>query len=179
MTGYFHGGLKQYWWRERFPIHEIRRIDGGRGFQTRKNVFRIGGNTFYNRKRKFRWKFWSPKGPESNWFRNSAEFRTNFPTKTVPPPSCCPMQLLHVPPLIAPPALPIVAQAVLRVSYSQRAVPRVWCSQHTLSVSYSQCHPLRVWCSQREGMLGRWHWESIILSVGGAESWCKLPRKVL
>jgi hypothetical protein len=53
MTGYFHGGPKKYWWRERFPIHEIGRIDGGRGFWTGKNVFRIGGNTFYNRKNKF------------------------------------------------------------------------------------------------------------------------------
>jgi hypothetical protein len=39
-------------WRERFPIHEIGRIDGGRGFRTRKYVFRIGGNTFYDRKNK-------------------------------------------------------------------------------------------------------------------------------
>ena len=35
-------------WRERFRIHEIGRIDGGRGFRTGKNVFRIGGNTFYD-----------------------------------------------------------------------------------------------------------------------------------
>ncbi len=33
-------------------IHEIRRIDGGREFRTGKNVFRIGGNTFYDRKNK-------------------------------------------------------------------------------------------------------------------------------
>jgi hypothetical protein len=33
-------------------IHEIGRIDGGRGFQTRKNVFRIGWNTFYGQKNK-------------------------------------------------------------------------------------------------------------------------------
>jgi hypothetical protein len=39
-------------WREHFPIHEIRRIDGGRGLQTRKNMFRIGGNTFYDQKNK-------------------------------------------------------------------------------------------------------------------------------
>jgi hypothetical protein len=51
-TGYFHGGPKKYSWQERFPIHEIRRIDGGRGFRTRKNVFIIGGNTFYDRKNK-------------------------------------------------------------------------------------------------------------------------------
>jgi hypothetical protein len=38
--------------QERFTIHEIRRIDGGRGFQTRGNVFRIGGNAFYDRKNK-------------------------------------------------------------------------------------------------------------------------------
>jgi hypothetical protein len=52
MTGYCHGGPKKYSWRERFPIHEIGRIGGGRGFQTGKKVFRIGGNTFYNRKNK-------------------------------------------------------------------------------------------------------------------------------
>jgi hypothetical protein len=39
-------------WRDRFLIHEIGRIDGGRGFQTGRNVFRIGGNTFYNWKNK-------------------------------------------------------------------------------------------------------------------------------
>jgi hypothetical protein len=33
-------------------IHEIGRREGGRGFQTGKNVFRIGGNTFYDRKSK-------------------------------------------------------------------------------------------------------------------------------
>jgi hypothetical protein len=35
-----------------FSIHEIGRIDGGRGFRTGKNVFRIGKNTFYDRKNK-------------------------------------------------------------------------------------------------------------------------------
>jgi hypothetical protein len=54
MTGYFHGEPKKNWWQESFPIHEIRRIDGGRGFQTGGNVFRIGGNTFYDWKKKFR-----------------------------------------------------------------------------------------------------------------------------
>ncbi len=39
--------------RECFPIHEIGRIDGGRGFQTGGNVFRIDGNTFYDQKKKF------------------------------------------------------------------------------------------------------------------------------
>jgi hypothetical protein len=39
-------------WRECFPIHEIGRIDGGRGFRTGKSMFRIGWNTFYNRKNK-------------------------------------------------------------------------------------------------------------------------------
>jgi hypothetical protein len=39
-------------WRKYFLIHEIRRIDGGRGFQTGNNVFRIGGNTFYDPKNK-------------------------------------------------------------------------------------------------------------------------------
>jgi hypothetical protein len=36
--------------RNVFLIHEIGRIDGGKGFRTRGNVFRIGGNTFYDRK---------------------------------------------------------------------------------------------------------------------------------
>jgi hypothetical protein len=39
-------------WQKCFPIHEIGRIDGGRGFRTGKNVFRIGGNTFYDQKNK-------------------------------------------------------------------------------------------------------------------------------
>jgi hypothetical protein len=34
--------------RERFPIHKIRRINGGRGSQTGRKVLRIGGNTFYD-----------------------------------------------------------------------------------------------------------------------------------
>jgi hypothetical protein len=37
----------------KFLIHEIGRIDGRRGFQTGGNVFRIGGNTFYDQKNKF------------------------------------------------------------------------------------------------------------------------------
>jgi hypothetical protein len=52
MTRYFFSGPKKYSWRERFLIHEIGRIDGGRGFRTGGNVFRIGGNTFYNQKNK-------------------------------------------------------------------------------------------------------------------------------
>jgi hypothetical protein len=32
-------------------------MDGGRGFRTKKNVFRIGGNTFYDRKNKIPMKF--------------------------------------------------------------------------------------------------------------------------
>ncbi len=38
--------------RREVVIHEIGRIDGGRGFQTRKYVFRIDGNTFYDQKNK-------------------------------------------------------------------------------------------------------------------------------
>jgi hypothetical protein len=49
-TRRFFGRLKKYWWREHFPIHEIGRIDGGRGFWTGGNMFQIGGNTFYDRK---------------------------------------------------------------------------------------------------------------------------------
>ncbi len=51
-TRYFHGGTKKYWWRESFPIHEIGRINGKRGFWTGGNMFRIGGNTFYDQKNK-------------------------------------------------------------------------------------------------------------------------------
>jgi hypothetical protein len=43
------------WWKC-FPIHEIGRIDGERGFQTGKKVFGIGGNTFYDRKNKIQMK---------------------------------------------------------------------------------------------------------------------------
>ncbi len=32
-TGYFHGEQKTYSWQERFPIHEIGRINGGRRFE--------------------------------------------------------------------------------------------------------------------------------------------------
>ncbi len=48
----FSWWAKKYWWWERFPIHEIRRIDGGRGFRTGGNVFRISGNTIYDQKNK-------------------------------------------------------------------------------------------------------------------------------
>jgi hypothetical protein len=47
-----YGGPKKSSWRESVLIHEIRRIDGGRGFQTGGNVFLIGGNTFYDQKNK-------------------------------------------------------------------------------------------------------------------------------
>jgi hypothetical protein len=61
-------------WRERFPIHEIGRIDGRRGFQTKKNVFRIGGNTFYDRKNKIPMKIPEFKGSRIGLI---AEFRGN------------------------------------------------------------------------------------------------------
>jgi hypothetical protein len=48
--------------RDCFPIHEIGRIDGGRGFQTEKNVFGIGGNTFYDQKFKIPMKIPEFKG---------------------------------------------------------------------------------------------------------------------
>jgi hypothetical protein len=38
--------------RECFLIHEIKRINGGRGFQTGGKVLQIGGNTFYDQKNK-------------------------------------------------------------------------------------------------------------------------------
>jgi hypothetical protein len=67
--------------RERFLIHEIRRIDGGRGFWTGRNVFRVGGNTFYDRKIKFRWKFRSSKGPELELLWNSEQIHQKYKTR--------------------------------------------------------------------------------------------------
>jgi hypothetical protein len=52
MTGYSCARPKIWSCQKCFPIHEIGRIDGGRGFRTGKNMFRIGGNTFYDRKNK-------------------------------------------------------------------------------------------------------------------------------
>jgi hypothetical protein len=43
-------GQKKRW--ECFPIHEIKRINGRRGFRTGRNVLRIGRNTFYDWKNK-------------------------------------------------------------------------------------------------------------------------------
>jgi hypothetical protein len=40
-------------WLEDFPMHEIGRIDGGRGFRTGRNVIQIGGNKFTIGKMKF------------------------------------------------------------------------------------------------------------------------------
>ncbi len=43
----------------------------------------LAGTHFTTGKRKFRWKFWSSKGLESDYLRNSTEFRMDFPTKSV------------------------------------------------------------------------------------------------
>ncbi len=48
-------------------------------------------------------------------------------------------------------------QAALRVSYSQRAVLRVWCCQRALRVCYSQRR--RVWCSQHA--LRAWEYDTL------------------
>ncbi len=82
----FSWRAKKYWWRESFPIHEIGRIDGGRGFRTRGNVFRIGGNTFYDQKNKILMKI-----PEFKRSRIGliAEFRrilNGFPNQAHPSP---------------------------------------------------------------------------------------------
>jgi hypothetical protein len=58
--------------RERFPIHEIGRIDGGRVFRTGGNVLQIGGNAFYNWKNKILMKI--PEFKRSG-IRIIAEFR--------------------------------------------------------------------------------------------------------
>ncbi len=59
-------------WRERFLIHEIGRINGGRGFRTKKNAFRIGRNTFYDRENKIPMKIPESKRSEIGII---AEFR--------------------------------------------------------------------------------------------------------
>jgi hypothetical protein len=66
-------------WQERFPIHEIRRIDGGRGFQTGKNVFRIGGNTFYSRKNKILMKIPESKSPKIGIIAEFCGIPNGFP----------------------------------------------------------------------------------------------------
>jgi hypothetical protein len=64
-------------WREHFPIYEIGRIDGGRGFRTGKNVFRICRNKFCDRKYKIPMKILESKRSE---IRRIAEFR-GIPSK--------------------------------------------------------------------------------------------------
>jgi hypothetical protein len=68
---------------EYFPIHEIGRIDGGRGFRTGGNVLQIGGNTFYDRKNKIMMKILEFK---RSGIRIIAEFRgilSGFPNQAV------------------------------------------------------------------------------------------------
>ncbi len=74
---------KKRW--ERFPIHEIRRINGGRGFQTGGNVFQISGNTFFDQKNKILMKI--PEFKRSR-IRIIAEFRgipSKFPNQEPQP----------------------------------------------------------------------------------------------
>jgi hypothetical protein len=58
--------------QERFWIHEIGRIDGGRRSQTSGNMFQIGGNTFCNQKNKILMKILEFK---RSGIRIIAEFR--------------------------------------------------------------------------------------------------------
>jgi hypothetical protein len=68
----FYGGPKNTDGKKCFPIHKIGRIDGGRGFRTGKNVFRIGGDTFYDREYKIPMKIPESKRSEIGII---AEFR--------------------------------------------------------------------------------------------------------
>jgi hypothetical protein len=65
---------------ETFPDSLNRKNGGGRGFQTRKNVFRIGGNTFYDRKNIIPMKI--PEFKRSGIGLNGEfpEFQMDFPT---------------------------------------------------------------------------------------------------
>ncbi len=71
--------------REHFLIDEIRRIDGMRGFQTNRNVLRIGGNTFYDWKNEIPMKILEFK---RSGIRIIAEFcviQSGFPNQAVIP----------------------------------------------------------------------------------------------
>jgi hypothetical protein len=60
-------------------IHEIGRIDGRRGFQTGKNVFRIGGNTFYDQKNKIPMKIPESKRSEIGIIAEFSGILNGFP----------------------------------------------------------------------------------------------------
>jgi hypothetical protein len=64
---------------ECFLIHEIGRIDGGRGFRTGKNVFRIGGSTFYDRKNKIPMKIPESKRSEIGKIAEFCGIPNGFP----------------------------------------------------------------------------------------------------
>jgi hypothetical protein len=55
-------------------MHEIKRIDGGRGFQTGRNVFQIGRNKFYDLKNEIPMKIPELKRSGIGIPRNSAKF---------------------------------------------------------------------------------------------------------
>jgi hypothetical protein len=57
-------------------------VVGGRGFRTGKNVFRIGGNTFYNRKNNFPKKILEFKRSEIRRIAESRAFLSGFPNLT-------------------------------------------------------------------------------------------------
>jgi hypothetical protein len=64
-------------------MHEIRRINGGRGFQTSRNVLQIGRNKFYNQKNEIMMKI--PEFKRSG-IRIIAEFHrilSGFPNQVV------------------------------------------------------------------------------------------------
>jgi hypothetical protein len=66
-------------------------MDGGRGFQTGKNVFRIGGNTFYDRKNKIPMKIPESKRSEIGKiveFRGIPNGFPNLDAYQPPPPFC-------------------------------------------------------------------------------------------
>jgi hypothetical protein len=87
----FLAGQKQYWWWECFPIHEIGRIDGGRGIRTGGNVFRIGRNTCYNQENKIPMKITEFKRSgigliaEFRWIPNGFPNQEMHCHKTKPP----------------------------------------------------------------------------------------------
>jgi hypothetical protein len=65
--------------REHFSMHEIKRVDGGRGFQTGGNMLQIGRDKFYGQKNEIPMK--NPEFKRSG-IRIIAEFhgiRSRFP----------------------------------------------------------------------------------------------------
>jgi hypothetical protein len=66
-------------------MHEIGRINGGRGFQTGGNVFQIGGNRFNNRKNEIPMKILELERSQIRIIAEICRIPTGFPNQDVTP----------------------------------------------------------------------------------------------